>query len=128
MLDTRAPNLSMDDVRRDLAVILGCDPAQVPMVFGGSEPYPLKTPVLYEIAAAHPSADTRVLHDWLGLYMSSRAYLEAVIRGHNRYGLDGSIEAPIGSRTKSVARRRLALLTRQGRRTPQVQEALGVAA
>lgn len=61
-----------------------------PGLFGGRgcPVRPLKVGIDQEIMAAYPSIDVASLRAFLGLWTASRAYLEAIVAGGSRYGLD----------------------------------------
>jgi len=76
-------------MRRDLAVLLGCTPADLPPVFFGAKPKPLKIGIREDLLARFPGTDSARLSRWLKIWTGNRFYLLAIASGHARHDLAG---------------------------------------
>lgn len=101
---------TMHEFRAELGAIIGRTARDVPAVFQGTRPRPLKVGIIYDLQRTYPRANCVRLREWLGRYMASRAYQQAVLYGQHRHDISGVIDGRISGKAKTAARRRLHIL------------------
>ena len=95
-----------DLMLHDLALVLKCEPDELPRVFCTNIPKPLKIGIFDDMMAKYAPDEAR-LSQWLKFWTNRREYLHRVAYGKHRHDLDGDDVEEIADRDRTFSKMRL---------------------